>query len=95
MSTLILGRILGGIGGAGSQAMVSLIIIGICSWSLTWNKLIVIDLFPIREVASLRSYVNIVATTGRSLGGPIGGALADTIGWRWYVIILLAQQVLI
>jgi MFS family permease len=43
------------------------------------------DLFPLREVASIRSYVNIVATTGRSLGGPIGGALADTVGWRWQV----------
>lgn len=29
--------------------------------------------------------MNIVATTGRSLGGPVGGYLADTIGWRWYV----------
>ncbi len=40
---------------------------------------------PIREVASWRSYVNIAATTGRSLGGPIGGYLIDTIGWRWFV----------
>lgn len=38
---------------------------------------------PIREVASWRSYVNIAATSGRSLGGPIGGFLTDTIGWRW------------
>jgi MFS family permease len=42
---------------------------------------------PLRQVASLRSYVNIAATTGRSLGGPIGGALADTIGWRWSFIL--------
>jgi MFS family permease len=42
------------------------------------------DLFSLREVASLRSYVNVAATTGRSLGGPIGGFLTDTIGWRWY-----------
>jgi predicted MFS family arabinose efflux permease len=39
---------------------------------------------PLREVASWRSYVNIAATTGRSLGGPLGGYLTDTIGWRWY-----------
>jgi MFS family permease len=31
--------------------------------------------------------VNIAATTGRSLGGPVGGALADTIGWRWSFIL--------
>ncbi|KAH7381983.1 major facilitator superfamily domain-containing protein [Cadophora sp. MPI-SDFR-AT-0126] len=40
-------------------------------------------LVPLRDVGSWRSYVNIVATTGRSLGGPIGGYLADTVGWRW------------
>lgn len=43
-----------------------------------------LDMVPIREVASWRSYVNIAATTGRSLGGPIGGYLIDTIGWRWF-----------
>jgi len=42
---------------------------------------------PLRQVAALRSYANIAATTGRSLGGPIGGALADTIGWRWSFIL--------
>jgi predicted MFS family arabinose efflux permease len=38
---------------------------------------------PVREVASWRSYVNVAATTGRALGGPLGGVLCDTIGWRW------------
>ena len=38
---------------------------------------------PVRDVASWRSYVNIAATTGRSLGGPVGGWLTDTVGWRW------------
>jgi predicted MFS family arabinose efflux permease len=42
-----------------------------------------LDMMPIREVASWRGYVNIAATSGRSLGGPIGGFLTDTIGWRW------------
>ena len=27
--------------------------------------------------------MNIVATAGRSIGGPLGGWLADTVGWRW------------
>lgn len=27
--------------------------------------------------------MNVVATLGRSIGGPLGGLLADTIGWRW------------
>ena len=30
--------------------------------------------------------MNVVATIGRSIGGPIGGLLADTIGWRWSFI---------
>lgn len=37
----------------------------------------------VRSVASWRSYVNIAATTGRSLGGSVGGWRTDTIGWRW------------
>lgn len=41
------------------------------------------DLVPIKEVALWRSYVNIAATIGRSLGGPLGGLMADAIGWRW------------
>jgi predicted MFS family arabinose efflux permease len=44
-----------------------------------------LDMVPLRDIAAWRSYVNIVATTGRSLGGPIGGYLADTVGWRWYI----------
>ncbi|TLD37309.1 multidrug resistance protein [Venturia nashicola] len=74
---VVLGRVVSGIGSAGASALVSLIIL---------------DLVPLRQVASLRSYVNIAATTGRSLGGPIGGFLSDTIGWRWS---FLAQAPLI
>jgi predicted MFS family arabinose efflux permease len=43
------------------------------------------DMVPLRDVATWRSYVNIAATSGRSLGGPIGGFLTDTVGWRWLV----------
>jgi predicted MFS family arabinose efflux permease len=45
-----------------------------------------VDLVPLREVAAWQSYVNLASTTGRSLGGPLGGFLADTIGWRWSFI---------
>ncbi len=40
---------------------------------------------PLSQVAVLRSYVNIAAVIGRSVGGPIGGVLIDRIGWRWWV----------
>lgn len=38
---------------------------------------------PLREAAVWLSGINLAATTGRSLGGPLGGWLADTVGWRW------------
>lgn len=68
MSMLIIGRV---ISGAGSSGMTSLV------------SILITDLVPLRDVASWRSYVNIASTTGRSIGGPLGGWAADTIGWRW------------
>ena len=41
------------------------------------------DLAPLSQVATLRSYINVAAVAGRSAGGPIGGVLLDSIGWRW------------
>ncbi|THV48021.1 hypothetical protein BGAL_0273g00160 [Botrytis galanthina] len=68
LPVVVVGRLVGGVGGAGINCLVSIVIA---------------DMVPIREVAKWRSYVNIAATTGRSFGGPIGGFLTDTIGWRW------------
>lgn len=67
----ILGRVLSGFGSAAMSVLVSVIIT---------------DLVPLIQVASWRSFVNVVATLGRSMGGPIGGLLADTVGWRWSFI---------
>ncbi|CAM1503186.1 Fc.00g079620.m01.CDS01 [Cosmosporella sp. VM-42] len=68
MPHVILGRVIQGLGGAGMVCLVSIVIM---------------DLVPLREVATYRSYVNIVQTLGRSSGGVIGGLLTQTIGWRW------------
>ncbi|CAK7212285.1 hypothetical protein SBRCBS47491_001411 [Sporothrix bragantina] len=68
MPVVILGRLISGCGGSGMTSVVSFLIA---------------DMVPKREVASYRSYVNIVTTVGRSCGGPLGGWLAETIGWRW------------
>ena len=38
---------------------------------------------PLRDIAAWQAGLNLAATTGRSLGGPVGGWLADTVGWRW------------
>ncbi|MCJ1350951.1 MAG: hypothetical protein MMC33_000933 [Icmadophila ericetorum] len=65
---IILGRVVSGAGGAGMTSMIAVIITDVATPS---------------EVAVLRSYINVVAVTGRSAGGPIGGILTDTVGWRW------------
>ncbi|MCJ1380110.1 hypothetical protein MMC17_003213 [Xylographa soralifera] len=65
---VVLGRAVAGIGGAGMTSLVSILIA---------------DKVPLREVAVWRGYVNVASTVGRSAGGPFGGYLADTIGWRW------------
>ncbi|KZF26756.1 putative transporter [Xylona heveae TC161] len=64
----IAGRVVNGIGGAGMVALISVIIT---------------DIATLEQVAVLRSYVNVAAVAGRSAGPPLGGFLADTIGWRW------------
>lgn len=65
---VLLGRVISGIGGAGMTALVSIIIV---------------DMVPVRNVAAWRGFVNVAATVGRALGGPVGGLLIDTVGWRW------------
>lgn len=69
MWVVIFGRAISGMGGAGI---------------MTISSIIITDIVPKREVATWRAYVNIAMTLGRrSLGGPLGGWLSDTIGWRW------------
>lgn len=40
------------------------------------------DTSTLQQVAVLRSYVTVVAIAGYSLGAPLGGFLADLVGWR-------------
>ncbi|KAK4241185.1 major facilitator superfamily domain-containing protein [Achaetomium macrosporum] len=68
MSQVVLGRVISGAGASGMAGLVSILIT---------------DLLPIRDVAQWRAYVNLIATLGRSIGGPLGGWLVDVIGWRW------------
>ncbi|KAI0876425.1 major facilitator superfamily transporter [Hypoxylon argillaceum] len=65
---VILGRILSGSGGSGMGSL---------------GLVLTTDLIPLRDVAAWLGYINIVGTTGRSIGGPLGGFLADRVGWRW------------
>ncbi|KAH8175964.1 major facilitator superfamily protein [Sarocladium implicatum] len=68
MMQVILGRVVSGVGGSGLMVLAMLIIT---------------DLVPLREAATWQSYLNLASTTGRSLGAPVGGWLADAVGWRW------------
>ncbi|KAH8177767.1 major facilitator superfamily protein [Sarocladium implicatum] len=68
MVQIILARILSGVGGAGVMIM---------------SSIIITDSVPRRDFAKYRSYINLATTLGRSIGGPIGGLVADTFGWPW------------
>ncbi|KAL4878351.1 major facilitator superfamily domain-containing protein [Aspergillus karnatakaensis] len=68
ITQLVLSRVLTGISSAGISVVVSVILT---------------SLLPTKDIALYRGYQNSISITGRSLGAPIGGFLADTIGWRW------------
>ena len=80
----MVGRVVSGIGGAGIVPLTAIIITGRKNTQCPVIILIKLaDVMPTRHVASWRGYTNIAVTTGRALGGPAGGFLVDTIGWRW------------
>ncbi|BCR86287.1 uncharacterized protein ACHE_30274A [Aspergillus chevalieri] len=45
-------------------------------------SIVITDTSTLEQVAVLRSYVTVVAIAGYSLGAPLGGILADLVGWR-------------
>jgi len=85
MGQVILGRVISGAGSSGMAGLVSILITGEPPNGINMNLNLTnhADLLPIRDVAQWRAYVNLVATFGRSVGGPLGGWLVDVIGWRW------------
>ncbi|KAL2207710.1 major facilitator superfamily transporter [Sarocladium strictum] len=65
---VIVGRV---ISGFGSSAMA------------VASALTITNMLPLRDVAASQAGLNLAGTIGRTLGAPLGGVLADTIGWRW------------
>ncbi|KAM4054703.1 major facilitator superfamily protein [Hirsutella rhossiliensis] len=65
---LCISRAVAGIGGGGINAVVSILLS---------------DLVPLRERGVWQGYLNILYAAGSSTGAPLGGILADSIGWRW------------
>ena len=45
--------------------------------------MILSDLVPLRQRGTYQGYINIIFSLGTSLGGPVGGIMADIWGWRW------------
>ncbi|TLD14131.1 uncharacterized protein PgNI_04637 [Pyricularia grisea] len=71
MNQLIIARAVSGIGGGGMTSVVSILLT---------------DLVPLRERGVWQGYINVVYAMGSATGAPIGGLLADSVGWRWSFI---------
>ena len=65
---LIAARAVAGIGGGGMTTVVSILLS---------------DVISLRERGKWQGYLNIIFASGASSGAPLGGILADSIGWRW------------
>ncbi|KAH7406206.1 major facilitator superfamily domain-containing protein [Phaeosphaeria sp. MPI-PUGE-AT-0046c] len=71
MGELIAARAFAGIGGGGMNVCTSIMLS---------------DIVGLRERGTWQGYVNIIYAVGASAGAPLGGLLADSIGWRWAFI---------
>ena len=65
---LIGARLLQGVGGGGMSTVVSILLS---------------DIVPLKERGLWQGLINIVWAAGSATGAPVGGLLADSIGWRW------------
>lgn len=85
MNELIAARAFAGIGGGGMTTVVSILLS---------------DIIPLRERGTWQGIINLIFAAGSGTGAPlgrsrisakpgadddIGGFLADSVGWRWYV----------
>ena len=68
MGQLIAARAFAGIGGGGMNTVTSILFS---------------DIVPLRERGTWQGYINIFYAFGAASGAPLGGILADSIGWRW------------
>ncbi|KAM5540180.1 hypothetical protein V8D89_006320, partial [Ganoderma adspersum] len=68
MTELIAARALTGIGGGGMA---------------TVGSIIMSDVSTLRQRGTLQGIANVAWAVGQATGAPLGGFLADNIGWRW------------
>ncbi|KAI0354395.1 MFS general substrate transporter [Trametes cingulata] len=72
MTELIAARALAGIGGGGMTTLASIVMS---------------DVAPLRQRGTLQGFGNIAFAAGQATGAPLGGFLADSVGWRWAFLI--------
>ncbi|KZT20836.1 MFS general substrate transporter [Neolentinus lepideus HHB14362 ss-1] len=72
MNELIIARAFAGVGGGGIS---------------TLGSIIMSDVVPLRSRGTWQGVINIIFATGQATGAPLGGILADSIGWRWAFLI--------
>jgi hypothetical protein len=68
MTSFIIARAVCGLGAGGMMAM---------------GSIITSDLVPIEIRGTYQSYINIIYGAGSAAGAALGGAIADSLGWRW------------
>jgi len=79
MESLIAARAIAGMGGGGI---------------MTVSSIAVTDLVPLKERGLYQGLANIVFGLGSGLGGPLGGWINDTLGWRWAFLIQIPLMVI-
>lgn len=47
------------------------------------TSILVTDLVPLRDRGLWQGYIQMVFAAGMASGAPVGGLLADQLGWRW------------
>jgi predicted MFS family arabinose efflux permease len=65
---LIVARVFQGIGGGGMTTVVSILMS---------------DIVPLKDRGVWQGLINIIYAAGAGAGAPLGGILADSVGWRW------------
>nr|QFR37091.1 MFS transporter [Cyberlindnera americana] len=68
MTQLVVARTIAGLGGAGLG---------------TLSSIVVSDLVPLSERSTYNGFANLIYGCGMVVGAPLGGYLADTVGWRF------------
>jgi MFS family permease len=51
------------------------------------------DIVPLRDRGLWQGIINIIYATGSGTGAPLGGILADYIGWRWYELSIDSKSI--